>query len=176
MWGVLSNKKYLKAELKTRLKELDADRKEALAEYAHMAEDDSYRQYAYRTTNENYDRMKTQAIVGILDYYHNDQSYHLIYKDGSEVCITAEETLSGEKFPKVSDVVYAELSSADDHFDTEVGQLDWYTEERLKACDYDYAAEDDRKWQYETAIQYKYQTEWSRAYSRKHPEFVPIEI
>ena len=112
----------------------------------------------------------------MYDRWHNDQMYHLIYKDGSEVVITAEEILSGEPFPKMSDIVYAEMSSADDHMDTETGNLYWYSDERMEACDWDYDVEGERVWQYETAIQYKFGTEWAKRYSRQHPEFIPMAI
>ena len=76
----------------------------------------------------------------------------------------------------MSDIVYAEMSSADDHMDTESGDLDWYTDERMEACGWDYDAEDERRWQYETAIQYKFQTVGSLRWRQEHPEFVPMAI
>lgn len=76
----------------------------------------------------------------------------------------------------MSEIVYAELSSADEHIDTERGNLDWYEEEALKVCDYDYEKEDERKWQYETAIQFKFGTEWSARYNQNNPGFVPAVI
>lgn len=133
MWEVRHCKKDVQAQLKAKLAELEAERKEALAEYAGLPEDDWYRAYAYRTTNEAYDRRRQDAISSVFNMWHNDQSYHLIYKDGSVVRISAEETLSGDPFPKMSDIVYAEVSSADDHMDTETGDLDWYNVERMKA-------------------------------------------
>lgn len=176
MWDVLSNKKYLQAEIKVRLREIEGRRKEALAEYKDLPEDDFYRQYMFRSLNERYDRERIEVIGNLFEQWHNSQSYYLIYKDGSCVCITAEDILGGEKFPKVSDVVYAYMVSADDEMDTETGDLDFYTEERMEACDYDYDIEDERKWQYETAVEFKFGTEWSRKYQLAHPEFVPMSI
>ncbi len=176
MWETRHNKKDVQAMLKVELAELEARRQEALAEYADLPESDWYRAYAFRTTNERYDQRRIEVIGRVIDQWHNDQSYHLIYKDGSVVCITAEEILSGEPFPKMSDIVYAELMSADDHMDTESGDLDFYSEERMEACGWDYEAEDERKWQYETAIQFKFGTEWSARWSQMHPEFVPMAI
>ena len=76
----------------------------------------------------------------------------------------------------MSDIVYAEMPSADDHMDTETGDLYWYSDERMAACGGDYVAEDEAVWQYETAIQYKFGTEWAKRWSQKYPEFVPMEI
>ena len=176
MWETRHSKKDVQSMLKAELAELEARRKEALSEYIGLPERDWYRAYGFRTTNESYDRRRCDLIMGVYDRWHNDQMYHLIYKDGSEVCITAEEILSGEPFPKMSDIVYAEMSSADDHMDTETGDLFWYSDERMEACGGDYDAEDEARWQYETAIQYKFWTEWSRRYSQKHPDFVPMDI
>lgn len=176
MWDTLSNKKYLQAEIKAALKDVEEQRKEALADYQDLPEEDSFRQYMFRSLNERYDRRRVEVIGNLFEQWHNCQSYYLIYKDGSSVCITAEDILGGEKFPKVSDVVYAYMISADDEMDTESGDLDFYTDERLEACDYDYDVEDERKWQYETAVEFKFGTEWSQQYKQAHPEFVPMSI
>ena len=176
MWETRHSKKDVQAMLKAELAELETRRKEALAENESLDVSDVSKAWFNRQTNETYDRRRQELISGVYDRWHNDQMYHLIYKDGSEVVITAEEILSGEPFPKMSDIVYAEMSSADDHMDTETGDLYWYSDERMAACGGDYAAEDEAVWQYETAIQYKFGTEWAKRWSQKHPEFVPMEI
>ena len=175
MWETRHNKKYVQAMLKAQLAELEARRKEAIAENDDVA-DEEVRGWFNRDVNRAYDRRRQELISSVYDFWHNDQMYHLIYKDGSEVVITAEEILGGEPFPKMSDIVYAEMSSADDHMDTETGDLYWYSDERMEACDWDYDVEGERVWQYETAIQYKFGTEWAKRWSQKHPEFVPMEI
>ena len=175
MWETRHNKKYVQAMLKAQLAELEARRKEAIAENDDVA-DEEVRGWFNRDVNRAYDRRRQELISSVYDFWHNDQMYHLIYKDGSEVVITAEEILSGEPFPKMSDIVYAEMSSADDHMDTETGDLYWYSDERMEACDWDYDVEGERVWQYETAIQYKFGTEWAKRYSRQHPEFIPMAI
>lgn len=76
----------------------------------------------------------------------------------------------------MSEIVYAELYSADETKDTEKGELDWYSEKALENCDHDYGVEDERKWQYETALQFKFHTEWSTRYRKANPSFVPAEI
>ena len=68
------------------------------------------------------------------------------------------------------------MSSAYDHMDTETGDLFWYSDERMEACGWNYEIEDDRRWQYETAIQFKFGTEWAQRWRQMHPEFVPVEI
>ena len=176
MWETRHSKKDVQAMLKAELAELETRRKEALAENESLDVSDVSKAWFNRQTNETYDRRRQELISGVYDRWHNDQMYHLIYKDGSEVVITAEEILSGEPFPKMSDIVYAEMSSADDHMDTETGDLYWNSDERMAACGGDYAAEDEAVWQYETAIQYKFGTEWAKRWSQKHPEFVPMEI
>ena len=175
MWDTRHNKKDVQAMLKAQRAELEARRKEAIAENDDVA-DAEVRGWFNRQTNETYVRRRQELVSSVYDFWHNNQMYHLIYKDGSEVVITAEEILGGEPFPKMSDIVYAEMSSADDHMDTETGDLHWYSDERMEACDWDYDVEGERVWQYETAIQYKFGTEWSKRYSREHPEFVPMEI
>ena len=158
MWETRHNKKYVQAMLKAQLAELEARRKEAIAENDDVA-DEEVRGWFNRDVNRAYDRRRQELISSVYDFWHNDQMYHLIYKDGSEVVITAEEILSGEPFPKMSDIVYAEMSSADDHMDTETGDLYWYSDERMEACDWDYDVEGERVWQYETAIQFRFGTE-----------------
>lgn len=175
MWETRHNKKYVQAMLKAQLAELEARRKEAIAENDDVA-DKEVRGWFNRDVNRAYDRRRQELISSVYDFWHNDQMYHLIYKDGSEVVITAEEILGGEPFPKMSDIVYAEMSSADDHMDTETGDLFWYSDERMEACGWNYEIEDDRRWQYETAIQFKFGTEWAQRWRQMHPEFVPVEI
>lgn len=175
MWETRHNKKYVQAMLKAQLAELEARRKEAIAENDDVA-DEEVRGWFNRDVNRAYDRRRQELISSVYDFWHNDQMYHLIYKDGSEVVITAEEILSGEPFPKMSDIVYAEMSSADDHMDTETGDLYWYSDERMESCDWDYDVEGERVWQYETAIQFRFGTEWAKRWNQKHPEFVPMEI
>ena len=143
MWETRHNKKYVQAMLKAQLAELEARRKEAIAENDDVA-DEEVRGWFNRDVNRAYDRRRQELISSVYDFWHNDQMYHLIYKDGSEVVITAEEILSGEPFPKMSDIVYAEMSSADDHMDTETGDLYWYSDERMEACDWDYRSEERR--------------------------------
>ena len=156
MWETRHNKKYVQAMLKAQLAELEARRKEAIAENDDVA-DEEVRGWFNRDVNRAYDRRRQELI-------------------SSEVVITAEEILSGEPFPKMSDIVYAEMSSADDHMDTETGDLYWYSDERMEACDWDYDVEGERVWQYETAIQFRFGTEWAKRWNQKHPEFVPMEI
>ena len=175
MWETRHNKKDVQAMLKAQLAELEARRKEAIAENDDVA-DEEVRGWFNRDVNRAYDRRRQELISNVYDFWHNDQMYHLIYKDGSEVAITAEEILSGEPFPKMSDIVYAEMSSADDHMDTETGNLYWYSDERMEACDWDYDVEGEAVWQFETALQFKFGTEWAQRWRQMHPEFVPVEI
>lgn len=176
MREVLGNKKCLKAEIKTRLKEIEEQRKEALSDYMNLPENDLCRQYMFRSLNESFDRRRVDAINGLFERYHNDQNYYLIYEDGSFICITAEEILDGKKLPKMSGIVYAHMQSADDDMDTEIGDRDFYTDERMAACDYDYSAEDERLFQYELAIEIKYGTEYGVHYIAKHPDYQQIAI
>lgn len=176
MRDVRSNKADCQCEVRCHLRELERERKRALAECERTYTDMGSRLCERDRINRKFDQLQEIEQDRILNRWHSDQQYYLIYADGSEAIISAEEILLGEKFPRITGIVYAELFSADDHFDTETGDLYWYSEERLQACGYDYEAENDSKWQYETAIQYKYRTEWSRSWSRAHPEFVPQEI
>ena len=176
MRDVRSNRADYQSEARYHLRELERERKEELAECERIYTEEWMRRCERDRINRSYDQLRSDKEDEILSRYHNEQHYYLIYADGSEAIISAEEILLGEKFPRITGIVYAEMSSADDHFDTETGDLFWYSEERLQACGYNYEAEDEKKWQYETAIQYKYRTEWSRTWSEKHPEFVPQKI
>ena len=176
MWETRHCKKDVRDMLKYELVELETRRKEELNDNAALDVSPESLAYFNRQTNERYNKRRQELIGQVIDRFHNDQMYHLIYKDGSEVVITAEEILSGEPFPKMSDIVYAEMSSADDHMDTETGDLYWYSDERMEACDWDYDVEGERVWQYETAIQFRFGTEWAKRWNQKHPEFVPMEI
>ena len=100
MWEVLYNKKYVQAGLKAELKELEADRKRVLAGYA-KSEDKLFRTVSSIMVNERYDRLRVETIQNQIAGWHSDQSYYLIYQDRSEVCITAEDILNGEKFPSM---------------------------------------------------------------------------
>lgn len=175
MQAVRHNKKDVQRQIKAELAELEASRKEELAENESVT-DFGMRAWFNRQVNERYDLLRLDVVMDVYDCWHNDQMYYLIYKDGSDVCISAEEILSGEPFPKMSDIVYAEMSSAGDYMDTETGKLDWYSDERIEACGGNYDDEDEHKWRYETAIQFKFGTAWSARWSRKHPEFVPITV
>ncbi len=170
-----SNKKYMQAMLKAELAKLEIRRQEALAENNDIADEDS-RSWLNRQVNKAYNSRRQDVINDVFSRWHNDQSYYLIYKDGSEVYITAEDILNGDPFPKMPDIVYAEMSSAYDHMDTETGDLHWYSDEHMESCDWNYEVEDERKWQYDTAIQFKYGTEWSRQWFSLHPDFVPQPI
>ena len=177
LWSVLSEKKYVQRAIKERERELKAYLKGEMARNAEIWRDyPDALAYQNRQDKERVDRLLFKAVTEISGMHHNDQSYHLIYKDGSEACVTAEEILLGEPFPKVSDVVYAELSSADDNYDTETGDLNFYSNEAMEACDGDYAAEDERRWQYDAAIEIKYGTKWGIRWMQNHPDFVPVAL
>ena len=176
MRDVRSSRSACQSELDRRLRELERERREALAENERCKASEAYRLCERDRIEKRFEQLRAVAADDVLSRWHDEQVYYLIYRDGSEAIISAEDILSGEKLPRLSGIAYAELSSADEHYDTETGDLDWYAEERLQACGYDYEAEDDRKWQYETAIQYKFSTFWSQRWRREHPDFVPQEI
>lgn len=176
MRDVRGNRADCQREVRQKLRELERERRKALAECKRNYPDERSRCCALDRINRNFDKLQELEQDRIFSQWHNDQQYYLIYTDGSEGITSAESILLGDKLPRLSGIVYAELSSAYDHFDTETGDLSWYSEERLEACGHDYEAEDDRKWQYETAIQYKYGTAWSQQWSQAHPEFVPQKI
>ena len=123
MWETRHCKKDVRDMLKYELAELETRRKEELNDNAALDVSPESLAYFNRQTNERYNKRRQELIGQVIDRFHNDQMYHLIYKDGSEVCILAEEILSGAQFPKMSDIVYAEMSSGDDHMDTESGDL-----------------------------------------------------
>lgn len=176
MRDVRGNRAACRSELDRRLRELERERREALAENERSEISEACRLCERDRIEKRFERLQAIAVDDIYSRWHDDQVYYLIYRDGSEAIISAEDILSGEKLPRLTGIAYAEMSSADEHFDTETGELDWYAEERLQACGYDYEAEDDRKWQYETAIQYKFSTPWSRRWQKEHPDFVPQKI
>lgn len=171
MLEVRGNRKWLRALLKTKLAEIENERKAAIADNNALDVCDESKAWLNSRTNETFRKRKIDAIWDEYENWHNDQSYYLIYRDGSETVIDANEILAGGKpFPKMTSIVYAEMQSADDWVDTETGDLD----EMIGDCmDAGY---DDRKFQYESAIAFKYGTAWSRRYAAKHPDFVPMKI
>ena len=176
MRDVRSNRAACRSELNYHLRRLERERREALAENKRCKASEAYRLFERDRIEKRFEQLRAIAADDILSRWHNEQVYYLIYRDGSEAIISAEDILVGENLPRLTGIAYAEMFSADEHFDTETGELDWYAEERLQACGYDYEAEDDRKWQYETAIQYKFSTPWSQRWQKEHPDFVPQEI
>lgn len=60
------------------------------------------------------------------------EHYLIIYQDGSHVMVYASSILMGEKFPKLTGIVYAEFTNDFGRFDTEVEDsmavedYDWY--------------------------------------------------
>ena len=174
--NVRSNRGFVQDEIKRKTREIEAGRKAELAENARTFDNPESLDFWTRKTNETFNSQLTKAISDIFARYHEDQSYHIIYKDGSEVCVTAEEILGGEPFPKLTGIVYAELSSGWENYDTETGNLDFYSEKAMEACDGDYDTEDERRWQYDAAIEIKYGTEWGTRWMWNHPDFVPVAL
>ncbi len=173
---VRSNRSACQSELNRRLRELERERRNALAENERSKASEACRLCERDRIEKRFAQLRMVAIDDIYSRWHDEQVYYLIYRDGSEVIISAEDILSGEKLPRLTGIAYAELSSANEHYDTETGDLFWYSDEHMQACGYDDEAEDDRKWQYETAIQYKFSTPWSQRWRKEHPDFVPQEI
>lgn len=102
-----------------------------------------------------------QDISSMYDRYDSENLYYLIYKDGSCVCISDSDLISGEKMPKLTGIVYAMYSGTCDSWDTETGELHWY-EGSITESDFDWEAEDERKMAYENAIEIKYGTEFGK--------------
>lgn len=97
--------------------------------------------------------------------YDGENSYYLIYKDGSCVSIMDSDLISGEKRPKLTDIVYAMYSGPCDSWDTETGKLTWY-EGCITDGNFDFETEDQRKMDYENAIEIKYGTEYGKRIGR----------
>lgn len=170
MCEVRSNRKLYKAQLKHELNELEIRRKDALAIYVGIPVSDDYGEYSLGYINDLYKSCRNRVIESVRNDFYNEQTYYIIYKDHTEVYITAEDILNGEKLPKFTDIVYAEIISADNHMDTETGEIEW------EKGPYDNFVADQIRWEYETAIQYKYGTEWSKRFGMLHPDYVPMEI
>jgi len=174
MRSVRSYRQDFQAELKEQLAEIETARKDALArdtEFAYDKNDKWHIACCNRETNKRYDSLKQKATEDIIWRYDNGQVYRFIYKDGSEAHISAREILNGAKLPRLSNIAYAEMSDADWHIDTETGELNWYSNEHMEACGWDEDVADESVFQYETAIEVKYGTEWGKRYSQEHPKF-----
>lgn len=131
MRDVRGNRAACQGQVRQKLRELEQECREALMECARAYADEGCRLCEQDRINRRFDQLRDIAIGKIYNQWHNDQQYYLIYADGSDVVVSAEDILSGEKLPRLSGIVYAELSSVYDHFDTETGELSWYSEERL---------------------------------------------
>ena len=114
----------------------------------------------------------TERIKKTYDVFYSDHEYTLIYADGTEVNLTALAIMRGEKFPKLSGIVYAIMYADGVFVDTEHGELDFFSDERMEKAGYGERVEVARQYDYLTAIRSKYITEWSLKYRAEHREFV----
>lgn len=142
-----SNVKYVEAEVRA-LRKKQAQR---MKEYL-----EGFEGYRRMMEKERLERIFAKEVAAIYDSWGAEDSYYLIYKDGSCVCTSDAELISGEKLPKLTDIVYATYSGTCDSWDTESGELCWYRDTD------DYEAEDERKAAYENAIEIKYGTEFGK--------------
>ncbi len=143
-----SNVKYIQAEEKALRKEQAQRMKEYL---------EGMDGYWRIREKERLERIFAEEIDALYSNWDAEDSYYLIYKDGSCVCTSDAELISGEKLPKLTDIVYAMYSGTCDSWDTESGELHWYEGDEV-----DYEAEDERKEAYENAIEIKYGTEFGK--------------
>ena len=142
---------YINKQIKKIEKEFAERAKEELATYS---DPDGYFAMQYKES------MRVRLQRAILDEYNRwdgETHYYLIYKDGSCVCTSDEDLISGDPMPKLTDIVYAHYQDGYDEMDTESGALHFY-----EGDDVDYEAEDARKQAYEDAIEVKYGTEYGR--------------
>lgn len=142
---------YIKAQIK-KIEKAFAERiAEELATYS---DPDEYFAVQYKARME---RRMREAIFEEYSRWDGETHYYLIYKDGSCVCISDEDLISGDPMPKLTNIVYAHYQDGYDEMDTESGALHFYE------CDeVDYEAEDERKEAYENAIEIKYGTEFGK--------------
>ena len=103
------------------------------------------------------ERRMREAIFEEYSRWDGETHYYLIYKDGSCVCISDEDLISGDPMPKLTNIVYAHYQDGYDEMDTESGALHFYEGDEV-----DYEAEDERKEAYENAIEIKYGTEFGK--------------
>lgn len=95
-------------------------------------------------------------INNLYKSYDGETMYYIIYKDGSCIAISDEDLINNEKMPKLTDIVFASYNGPNDSWDTEIGELHWYEDVD------DYEAEDERKAEYENAIEIKYNTKYGK--------------
>ena len=142
-----SNVKYIQTEEKALRKEQAQRMKEYL---------EGMEGYWRVVEKERLERIFAQEIDDLYSNWDAEDTYYLIYKDGSFVCTSDAELIRGDKLPKLTDIVYAMYSGTCDSWDTESGELRWYMDTD------DYEAGDERKEAYENAIEIKYGTEFGK--------------
>lgn len=142
---------YIKAQIKKIEKEFAERMAEELATYS---DPDGYFAMQYK---ESMERRMRDAIFAEYSRWDGETHYYLIYKDGSCVCISDEDLISGDPMPKLTNIVYAYYQDGYDEMDTESGSLHFYEGDEV-----DYEAEDARKQAYEDAIEVKFGTEYGR--------------
>lgn len=169
MKDLYSSSKYVQAELREARKELKKEYDAEMKENKKIC----YPEHLWiwnKETDEKFKGIWIKTYDEIVTSYHNHQCYYFIYADGTEAIVQAEDLLTGDKMPKLSGIVYAEMESADDWIDTEVGDLDSYLEDEDGCRDFELQE------RYDISVQCKFNTAWSIRYRKNYPDFEPMQI
>jgi len=173
---IKDNRKLVKAIFKEEFNKLEKEKKHMINEYKkEYKNNEFYLDHMIRTAENIYQKKVSQMCNNTINNYSCEAGIYLIYKDGTDAYVLEDDLLTGyDEFPKITNIAYAEYSDGYEHYDTETGELDWYSDERMEQCDYEYEIEDENKFQYEMSIQCKFHTEYSEKYMIDNPNFVPI--
>jgi len=143
---IIDNRKYYNSDYKKLVSE---QYKAAKTHYDfYQDQEGNWEMYLSNT----YQQSINDKRLKLLNKWHNDQFYHLIYKDGSERIFSAEDIITGETTHiKFTNLVYMRLQFSEEDVDTEIGKISWDV-----SIDEQFEAREN----YLSQIEIKYNTKW----------------
>lgn len=97
------------------------------------------------------EKEQQSTIYKMCEDFGNDASFHIIYDDGSECCVTGTEIVTGEITPKLQHIAYAQYGDGYEEFDTEIGNFSW---------DVSIDEEFEQREEYLNSVEIKFNTAW----------------
>lgn len=169
MHEVLHNRTYFRADWRQEVKSFKADYKDDIKRINKEVDED-IRDWRIDNLQKAYEKKAYDKYRYLIESYHNNQWFFLIYEDGTTESISAEEILEGSNLPRLSGILYAQEQTADDWFDTLNGDLEGKFEDEDGFYDCDLYQE------YENSVEVACETDWSMGFLSRHPEWVPMDL
>lgn len=116
-----------------------------------------FEEYINSEINSCYRRHLIEKASELLENFHYNESFMIIYKNGTQSLISAEEILTGEvKGIDYSNWAYAYMLDAGEEMDTDTGELEY---------DISIDEEAEAHEEYMHNIEVKYGTEWGKKHA-----------